>query len=62
MTACDTQGAHMTAHQSRLRHTALKPLIRAPLLGCASIVMLRKVVKLTASQTFKHRPRLLGKL
>jgi hypothetical protein len=38
--------------------TALKPLIPALLLGRACIVMLKNVIKLIASQTFKYRPGL----
>jgi hypothetical protein len=38
--------------------TALKPLIPARLFGHACVVILQNVIKLIASQAFKHRPRL----
>ena len=47
--------AHRRTNRAYAR-TALKPLIPALLFGCACVAMLQSVVKLIASQTFKHRP------
>jgi hypothetical protein len=49
--------AHRRINRAYAR-TALKPLIPALLLGLASAAMLKEVLKLIASQTYKHRPGL----
>src|SRR5690606_1703955 len=53
--------AHLPAHRRINRasaRTVLRPLIPALLLGLASAAMLKEVLKLIASQTYKHRPGL----
>ncbi len=49
--------AHRRINRAYAR-TALKPLIPALLLGLATAAMLKEVLKLIGSQTYKHRPGL----